>query len=239
MDLKFKINRVPSQHNNKAEDYHGNVDSDIYITWFLRLCQQLYCMNLKCLISIDNASYHKKRCDDELRAKYFDGRTLHQATVPQLKAFLNFRGVQWWHTGRVYKSELLKLAQQHYGFFEYKVHHIANIYEHKVIFTPPYWPEFQPIEEIFGIFKRYVGTHRREFTIAEVECLANEGLNQITSIIWQHEITKVRKFEEDFDFIQPQQNPHPPITDDDECIEEQINFYDSPDVSDDEDSGNE
>lgn len=230
---------MPSQRETKAEDYHGNVDSDIYIAWFSRLCQKLFSMNLQCLISIDNASYHKKRLDDEVRAKYFNGKTLRQATIPQLQAFLNSRKVQWRKPTRVYKADLLKLAQEHYEFFDYKVQAIAKFWGHKALFIPPYWPEFQAIEEIWGILKNYVGTHRKDFSMDEIERLVLKALSCITPEIWQHEITRVRRYEDNFDLLNIPDNPQPPITDDDECIEEEINFYDSPHQSDEEEGGNE
>lgn len=196
-------------------------------------------MNLQCLISIDNASYHKKRFDDEVRAKYFNGKTLRQATVPQLKAFLNSRKIKWWKATRVYKADLLALAQKNYELFEYKVQGIAQFWGHRVLFTPPYWPEFQAIEEIWAILKNFVGSNRKDFSIAEIESLVQKAINSITSTTWKHVIGHVHQYEEDFDLINIPGNPQPPANDDDECIEEQIDFYDSPDASDDEESENE
>jgi hypothetical protein len=55
---------------------------------------------------------------------------------------------------------------------------------HRVLYTPPYHPELQPIEGIWGVAKRHVSFHPAK-TLADLRNTFNEGLTRtVTAKTW-------------------------------------------------------
>jgi transposase len=51
---------------------------------------------------------------------------------------------------------------------------------HQILYTPPYWPEFQPIEEIWGLIKNFVANNREDFSMNEADRLLTVGHSKIS-----------------------------------------------------------
>lgn len=145
---------------------------------------------------MDNAPYHKVKDTDPVREMYFKGRTISTALKQQLLDYLTDLGVNL--PTKKLKSELLQLAKSYYGQPPLKINAIAQSYGHEVLFTPPYWPEFQPIEEIWGLIKNFVANNRHDFSMREAMQLVILGHQCITPQVWNRTINNIQKYEDNF-----------------------------------------
>lgn len=180
---------------------------------------------MKALIILDNAPYHKVKDTDPVRELYFKGRTISTALKEHLEAYLSALGYCW--PVKTNKSELLQVAKQHYGQPPLKIDTIASHYQHQILFTPPYWPEFQPIEEIWGVIKNSVANNRRNFSMQEASELVMIAHGNITPRIWCKTIAGVSRFEKKFNWNDFVPNLDQVDTDNFEEPNEAIELYDS------------
>lgn len=215
-----------------AEDYHGNVDGKIFTEWFTNLCWQLRCRGINALLILDNAPYHKVKDTDPIREVYFHGHTLSTARKPELEDYLKHISVAYPPKATV--PELREIAKQYYGAPPIRIRTIAEFYGHEVLFTPPYWPEFQPIEMIWGVIKNFILTNRHDHSITELQQLLQLAYLNVTPDLWAKTIASVHRFEDQFNWqdLQPKFSTH--YFDEVEEPEEAIEFYDSSSESDEE-----
>ncbi|KAI8887163.1 hypothetical protein K501DRAFT_330756 [Backusella circina FSU 941] len=104
-----------------------------------------------CIIHMNGASYHKRR---------FDARPAKSKNKGILTTWLANHGVPLQDIPTSGKSpkkaELVEAVEKVEVDTQFNTVKITNKYGHKVMFTPPYHPEFQPIEKVWAIVKQPV-----------------------------------------------------------------------------------
>jgi hypothetical protein len=91
----------------------------------------------------------------------------------------------------LFKHELLNLAKDKKKK-RFVVDEIANEFGHRVLRLPPYHCQFNSIEEIWGLSKRYYNSHmgRDGYGDHKVLEMWTEALNSITEEIWKNTIRR-------------------------------------------------
>jgi len=169
----------------KTGDYHGQMNCELFEKWF----EEKLIPNIpeKSIIIMDNASYHNR---------------LSTNSPPTPKSSKE-RIVKWLKTkkvdcsGDLIKPELVELLNKFSPEPIYVTDEIAKSYGHKVLRTPPYHPELQPIEICWGVVKNHVGRHC-DFTMKNLEIQLDKGFNEVTSETCAKIIKKVRNVERKF-----------------------------------------
>lgn len=131
---------------NKALDTRAIVDADLFEDWFQRYL--LSCLTKPSLIILDNASFHR-RCDV----------TLSRMKKAELQAHLTANRVEF--DAKAKCTQLHALVKEH-ADVRTRIEEIASTRGHEVLRLPPYHPELNPIERMWGVTK---GAARRLFTI--------------------------------------------------------------------------
>jgi hypothetical protein len=128
-----------------TRDYHGNFTAELFEFWFRKLCQTLQAVYGQCLIHMDGASYHRRR----------HNRPPTEAnTAAEIKPWLVEHGAPFDPTDK--KHQLLTRIPAEYKRKRYVSQVIAEACGHKVIFTPPYHPELEPIEVVWAEIKNRI-----------------------------------------------------------------------------------
>lgn len=141
-----------------VDDYHGNFDAPLFEKWFTDLCTYLSSNKQKygkVAIIMDGASYHKRRVDTIPRAKNKHG---------EMVAWLREKGIavptRINCAGKevvAFKNRLYETIKDHEpSFVKYQACEIAKEHGCFVKYTPQYFPEFQPIERVWGNIKNKI-----------------------------------------------------------------------------------
>ena len=69
---------------------------------------------------------------------------------------------------------------------------------HKILRTPPYHPELQPIEKCWGVVKNHVAAHNDFTSMEKVKSLLEEGFLKVTSQTISGILKTINKQEDDF-----------------------------------------
>ena len=177
-------------------DYHGNVNGEWWTNMFEKVCQQLQARKKKCVFIMDNAKYHKLVGNPELDAKYWPDRGLSGALKDQVMKYLKDHDIP--HPKNILAPEAKKLARQHYQKDGLRSVQIARKYGHDILFTPPYWPQLQPIETAWGMVKNYVANNRTgdDYSVAKTLPLVRAGFKSVTPEQWQKMINDAIEYGE-------------------------------------------
>ena len=143
-------------------DYHENMDADMFSKWLEEfLFPALKERNLQGILVLDNASYHqtpapgsvivdsmKRKKDatdilDAYQVPYRAGVAPRGDSMVQLQAILR----TWLRANAVEKGIMVN---------EMRIESLCKEGGHLVLFTPPYHPELQPIEDLWRDVKQYV-----------------------------------------------------------------------------------
>ena len=120
-----------------AGGFAGTVTASGFEKWF---SEQLFPnLHQPSLLILDNASIHKRRL-----------QTLSEMTVPQLRAHLMRSGVAYPPDAN--KAALLELVANHCAP-PTVIEELARAAGHRVLYLPPYHPELNPIERMWGVIK--------------------------------------------------------------------------------------
>ena len=95
------------------------------------------------------------------------------------------------------KPELVEILKKIAPEPIYAIDEIAHSHGHKVIRTPPYHPELQPIETCWGVLKNHVA-RKCDFTMTNLIEQLDVGFNKVTAKTCVEIIAKVRKIEDEF-----------------------------------------
>ncbi len=169
----------------KTGDYHGQMNWELFKKWFTEML--LPNIPAQSFIIMDNASYHNILSD-------------HSPPTPQSS---KKKIKEWLEQNKVYcrddclKPELVELLIKLAPEPIYAVDEIANSFGHKVLRTPPYHPELQPIETCWGVVKNYVARNC-DFTVKNLIKQLDCGFGQVTATTCEKIIKKVRKNEDEF-----------------------------------------
>jgi hypothetical protein len=146
-----KTKTVPDHH-----DYHGNFTADLFEEIFKRLCDQLTLMGFPgCDIHMDGASYHvrdseKPPCKSSKKDVIKKWIEVHKIPIPESMDKDKLTRAELYEVVEGAKKDL-KLQPNSYR--------IAKEHgNHRILKTPPYHCELQPIETIWGVGKNIIGT---------------------------------------------------------------------------------
>jgi len=169
----------------KTGDYHGQMNWDLFKKWFTEML--LPNIPKRSIIIMDNAPYHN------ILSK-------HSPPTPQ-SSKKKIR--EWLEQNKVYcredclKPELVEVLVKMAPEPVYAVDEIAAAHGHKVLRTPPYHPELQPIETCWGVVKNYMARHC-DFTMKNLTKQLDSGFGSVSAKTCKKIIAKVRKIEDDF-----------------------------------------
>ncbi|CAH2094193.1 unnamed protein product [Euphydryas editha] len=167
---------------------------DNYIKWL----NEKLLPNLpeRSIIVLDNASYHNTR------AEKMPTSATNKADMQQ---WLRDKGIAF--ERNLLKLELYDIIKKHKDqHITYKIDDFIKSKGFDVIRLPPYHPELNAIENIWGI--------NIDQNTTNMETLINESLNKVTSETWYKTCTHVEKIEKeylkyfdvDFEFVIDLQN---------------------------------
>lgn len=128
----------------KTGDYHGQMNWELFKKWFTEML--LPNIPEHSIIIMDNAPYHNIL-------------SVHSPPTPQSS---KSRIREWLEQNKIYcrddclKPELVEILNKIAPESIYAVDDIALSLGHKVLRTPPYHPELQPIEKCWGVVKNHV-----------------------------------------------------------------------------------
>ena len=119
-------------------EFHGTIDAEFFEEWFTKTFLPSLPKH-RCMIIMDNAAFHRKVAVS--RSKL---------TVATIKERLTLHNVPF--TDDMTKAELLLLMDEH-APIRPTLETIAEAAGHRILWLPPYFPEFNPIECMWGIIK--------------------------------------------------------------------------------------
>jgi transposase len=169
----------------KTGDYHGQMNWDLFKKWFIEML--LPNIPEQSLIIMDNAPYHNILSEHS--------PPTHQSSKKKIK--------EWLEQNKVYcrddclKPELAEILTKMAPEPIYAVDEIATSCGHKVLRTPPYHPELQPIETCWGVVKNYMARNC-DFTMKNLIKQLDCGFKQVTAETCAKIILEVRKNENEF-----------------------------------------
>jgi len=92
---------------------------------------------------------------------------------------------EWLEKNKIYcrkdclKPELVEVLKKVAPEPIYAIDELATVYGHKVLRTPPYHPELQPIETCWGVVKNYIAKHCN-FTMKNLIKQLDNGFRKVT-----------------------------------------------------------
>lgn len=169
----------------KTGDYHGQMNWDLFKKWFTEIL--LPNIPKGSLIIMDNAPYHNILSD-------------HSPPTPQ-SSKKKIR--EWLEKNKVYcredclKPELVEVLKKIAPEPTYAVDELAASQGHKVLRTPPYHPELQPIETCWGVVKNHIAKNC-DFTMRNLTKQLDDGFKKVTKETCTKIVKKIREFEDEF-----------------------------------------
>jgi transposase len=170
----------------KSGDYHDEMNSTNFENW-LRT-QLIPNLPPHSVLVLDNASYHnvvdkKDPCSNTRKAEMIEW--LSQKNIP--------------YNPTMTKPELYDIIKIHRNKSpDYRMDKILKEHGHEILRLPPYSPEFNPIENIWGIVKNWVASHNVSFKLKDVEILTRQKFAEITPDVWKNTVNHVKKTEIEF-----------------------------------------
>ena len=169
----------------KTGDYHGQMNSDLFRKWFTEMLLPNIPSNS--LIVMDNAPYHNVLSDCSPPSP--------QSSKQKIKDWLDQNKI--FCRDDCLKPELVEILRKVAPEPVYAIDKIAQSQGHKVIRTPPYHPELQPIETCWGVVKNHVARNC-DFTMKNLFEQLDSGFNKVTAGTCSKIIKKVRAIEDNF-----------------------------------------
>jgi len=169
----------------KTGDYHGQMNGELFQKWFRDKLIPNIPENSN--IILDNASYHNVLSESSppipqsSKARIYDWLLLNK--VPCNPDCL--------------KAELIEILNKFTVSPIYIIDEIAQQFGHKIIRTPPYHPELQPIEICWGVLKNEVARNCN-FTMENLLIQLEYAFEKVTKETCSKIIKKVRQVEDAF-----------------------------------------
>jgi hypothetical protein len=171
---------------NATRDDHGNFAADLFEFWFEALCRTLQSVYGQCPIHMDGAPYHKRRRDRPPTAA---------DKVDVIRSWLTEHGAPVLPGDK--KHELLARTPAEHMRPRYVSLAIAEEYGHRVLFTPPYHPDLQPIEVTCGVIKNHIADDpARTMTALGVKIV--QSCSIVTEKTWLAVRAKALKKEDEY-----------------------------------------
>jgi len=145
--------RVTFWADQSTGDYHGNVNNTLYAKWFKE--KLLPPLPRRSALILDNASYHKRRIET---FEFPPGRTISTFKKEHLLQYLSHYKIT--PPENALRDTLKDIALKHHESLPIEIVEIVKEKEIVVLFQPPYHPEVQATEEIWGMSKNAVAYNR-------------------------------------------------------------------------------
>lgn len=169
----------------KTGDYHGQMNHELFAKWFEE--QLLPNIPSESLIIMDNASYHNTL-------------SINSAPTPsckkeRIRTWLDDNGFPL--TVDCLKAEMVEALNKIAPTPTYAIDEIAQKHGHKILRTPPYHPELQPIEICWGVVKNEIARNC-DFTMVNLIAQMDKAFDKVTGKTCKGIIKKIRKVEDTF-----------------------------------------
>ncbi len=177
--------KVVFKSTRKTGDYHGQMNWNLFKRWFTDML--LPNIPEHSLIIMDNAPYHNILSEHSPPTS--------QSSKQKIR--------EWLEQNKIYcrddclKPELVEVLAKIAPEPIFAVDEIAIAHGHKVLRTPPYHPELQPIETCWGVAKNHVARNC-DFTMKNLTQQLENGFSKVTAETCVKIISKVRKIEDEF-----------------------------------------
>ncbi|KKL87179.1 hypothetical protein LCGC14_1937300 [marine sediment metagenome] len=170
-------------------DYHGQMNYENFSKWFSN--QLLPNIPSDSIIIMDNAKYHNILADDTFPTPRSNKREL-QAWLENNHSNLNLHD-----DPSMLKAELYEICKKIAPPPEFKLDCMAEKHGHRILRTPQYHCELQPIESCWGIVKNFCRNHC-DFTMKGLNKQLHYGFSKVSKATCQKLIEKVRQQEDLF-----------------------------------------
>ncbi|KAJ3654370.1 hypothetical protein Zmor_013562 [Zophobas morio] len=171
---------------SKSGDYHNDMNSANFEKWIRN--QLLPNLPPRSVLVLDNASYHNVRNTKD---------PISASRKADMIAFLRQNKIP--HNPQETKPELYNLVKLYKTKSpDYRFDKLLKEHGHDILRLPPYSPEFNPIENIWGVVKNWVATNNTTFKLNDVERLVRKKIAELSPEIWRKTCEKVLKIETDF-----------------------------------------
>ncbi len=177
------------QAKNSTGDYHGQMNYDNFSKWFSN--QLLPNIPDDSIIIMDNAKYHNILADDTFPTP--------RSSKRELQAWLekNHSNLKLHDDSSMLKAELYEICKKISPPPEFKLDRIAEKHGHRILRTPQYHCELQPIEACWGIVKNFCRYHC-DFTMKGLNKQLHIGFSNVSKTTCQRLIGKIRQQEDLF-----------------------------------------
>jgi transposase len=170
-------------------DYHGQMNYENFFKWFVE--QLLPNIPRNSIIIMDNAKYHNILSDETFPTP----RSYKHELQSWLKK--NYPELGLHNDKSMLKPELYEICKKMAPPPVFKIDQVAEKLGHKILRTPQYHCELQPIESCWGVVKNYCRDHC-EFTMKSLYKHLEIGFSKVTKATCQKIIKKVWLQEELF-----------------------------------------
>jgi len=168
----------------KSGDYHNDMNYENYKKWITE--KLIPNLPENSVIVVDNASYHNFESEKQPTLSWTKGK---------MREWLDARGIPYSQDDvKIMLYEKIKLKKG--AFKRYAIDEVFAGHGHTVLRLPPYHPELNPIEKIWGIVKNWVATKNISFNLDDIKKLAEEKFQNISSDIWNNVCEHSKKIEE-------------------------------------------
>jgi transposase len=140
------------------------------------------------VIVVDNASYHNIQ---------INRHPTSNARKAEMLFWLDKHGIR--HSSDMIKVELYDLIKMHKPQYEtFAIDGLLAKHGHTMIRLPPYHPDLNPIEKIWGVVKNRVAAKNVTFKLQDVQQLAEENFAAVTEEEWAAVCRHVKVVEEEY-----------------------------------------
>jgi transposase len=180
-------------------DYHGNMTAALFEAWFTKLCRNVLEQYGPSVFIMDGAAYHRRRIDPPpattakkaVLAAFLD-RINREAMARKEHPFFDA-------SARHTKAELQDLVRRHQPVKQLAAVLIGRRYGHNILFTPPYHPELQPIEVVWGALKNSLRMRQIPWTsTSSLVTVVKEAQQRQAHSVWMGARAKVAAFEQNY-----------------------------------------
>lgn len=170
----------------KTGDYHDDMNYDNFRKWVTN--KLIPNLPENSVLVLDNASYH-----NVTSTKHPTSQTRKSDMI----RWLNQRGIHY--QDDFTKPELYKLIKMNKPTnTNYSIDAILAEKGHTALRLPPYHPELNPIEKIWGIVKNRVASRNVSFKLCDVQELAIQEFAKITPDDWSSVCKHVENIESEY-----------------------------------------
>lgn len=177
-ELVFKSSR-------RTGDYHGQMNHELFMKWFTE--KLIPNIPENALVIMDNAPYHN--------VLSVHSSPTNNSKKEVISDWLKNNGVPIAEDSL--KAELVEILQKIAPVPTYAVDELALKHGHKVIRTPPYHPELQPIEICWGVVKNSIARNC-DFTMDTLLKQLDIAFKKVTEKTCSGIIKKVKNIEDNY-----------------------------------------